>query len=64
MVKVKKGDFVELEYTGKIKLMNKVFDTSDQKIAKTNDIYNEKMKYGPITICIGEKNVLQGLDSE
>jgi len=53
-----------LEYTGKIKLMNKVFDTSDQKIAKTNDIYNEKMKYGPITICIGEKNVLQGLDSE
>ena len=64
MVKVKKGDFVELEYTGKIKLMNKVFDTSDQKIAKTNDIYNEKMKYGPITICIGEKNVLRGLDSE
>ena len=44
--------------------MNKVFDTPDQKIAKTNDIYNEKMKYGPITICIGEKNVLQGLDSE
>ena len=64
MVKTNKGDFVELEYTGKVKLMNKVFDTSNEEIAKTNDIYNEKMKYGPITICIGEKNVLQGLDSE
>ena len=63
MVKTNKGDFVELEYTGKVKLMNKVFDTSNEEIAKTNDIYNEKMKYGPITICIGEKNVLQGLDA-
>ncbi len=64
MEKLKKGDFVELEYTGRIKLMDKVFDTSDEEVAKSNNIYNEKMKYGPITICIGEKNVLQGLDDE
>ncbi|MBT6995271.1 peptidylprolyl isomerase [Candidatus Woesearchaeota archaeon] len=64
MVKIKKGDFVELDYTGKVKLMDKVFDTSNEEVAKSNNIYNEKMKYGPITICVGEKNVLQGLDDE
>ena len=64
MVKVKNGDFIELEYTGKIKLMDRVYDTSNEEIAKSNNIYNEKMKYGPIAICIGEKNVLQGLDDE
>lgn len=63
MVKTNKGDFVKLEYTGKVKLMNKVFDTSNEETAKANNIHNEKMKYGPITICIGEKNVLQGLDT-
>jgi len=39
MVNVKKGDFVELQYTGKMKLGDKVFDTSDEEIAKTNNIH-------------------------
>lgn len=62
MVSVKKGDFVEIEYVGKLKLGNKIFDTSDEEIAKTNNIHNSNIKYGPVVVCIGENNVLKGLD--
>ncbi|MFC1801304.1 peptidylprolyl isomerase [Nanoarchaeota archaeon] len=58
---IKKHDFVEVEYTGQLP-EGFVFDTTDEKIAKENDLYNEKMKYGPITICVGENNILPGLD--
>jgi FKBP-type peptidyl-prolyl cis-trans isomerase 2 len=64
MVKVKKGDFIEIQYTGKIKLGDKVFDTSDEEIAKTNKIHNPSIKYGPVVACVGESNVLKGLDKD
>src|SRR3989344_2277845 len=59
---IKKGDFVEIEYTGRIKEENITFDTTDQNIAKQNDIFNEKGAYGPVVICVGESHVVKGLD--
>src|SRR3989338_9796038 len=64
MAKIKNKDFVEIEYTGRIKEDSSVFDTTDEKTAKDNNINNEKMAYGPIVICIGEKQVLGGLDKQ
>lgn len=61
-MKTEKGDFLEIEYIGRIKDTNLIFDLTDEKIAKENGIYNPDIKYGPIVICIGEKNVLKGLD--
>jgi len=61
---MKKGNFVELEYTGKIKEMNIVFDTTDEKVAKENNIHDAKASYGPVIICIGQKHVIEGLDEE
>jgi FKBP-type peptidyl-prolyl cis-trans isomerase 2 len=61
---VKKGDFVELEYTGKVKEMNFVFDTTSEKEARENNIYNEKSSYGPIIICIGQSHVIKGFDEQ
>lgn len=61
---VKKGDFVELEYTGRIKDLNIVFDTTSEKEAKENNIYNEKASYGPIIICIGQNHVIKGFDEQ
>ena len=57
-MKLKKTDFVEIEYTASTD--NQVFDTTDEKLAKENDL--EGSSYGPITICIGEGLVLPGLD--
>ena len=64
MAKIAKNDFVEIHYTGKIKILDRIFDTSDEQIAKTNNIFSKNMKYGPIMICIGEHNVIKGLDSK
>ena len=59
---IKKGDFIEIEYTGRLKEEGFVFDTTDEKIAKEHDLYNSKAAYGPLTICVGEHHVIHGLD--
>jgi len=64
MVKIKERDFVEIEYTGKLKDDNIVFDTTDEATAKNNKIYNKNAKYGPVIICAGENQILAGLDKE
>jgi len=61
---MKKGDFVELEYTGKIKEMNIVFDTTDKKVAKENNIHDARASYGPVIVCIGQGHVIKGLDEQ
>ncbi|MBC8500230.1 MAG: peptidylprolyl isomerase [DPANN group archaeon] len=61
--KIKKGDFVELEYTGKIKDENKVFDTTKKEVAIANNL-NKEADYKPIVVCIGEGYILQTLEAE
>ena len=61
---MKKGDFVELGYTGRIKDLNLVFDTTSEKEAKENNIYDARASYGQIIICIGQKHVIHGLDEQ
>lgn len=61
---IKKGDFVEIEYTGKTKDEGFVFDTTHQDVAKEHNIFNERYTYGPVIICIGEHQVIKGLDTE
>ena len=62
MVAIKKQDFVEIEYTGSLKEEEFIFDTTDEKIAKENGIFNKGHKYGPIKIMVGNSQVLPGLD--
>lgn len=59
---LKKGDFAELVYTGRIKETGKVFDTNDRETAKKEGFFSEKANYNPIVICIGEGDVVKGLD--
>jgi FKBP-type peptidyl-prolyl cis-trans isomerase 2 len=61
--KVGKGDFVELDYTGVLKDGNIVFDTTIADIAKKEGIFDPKMTYAPVSICVGQGQILQGLDS-
>jgi len=61
MEKVSKKDFVEIEYTGKIKDDNLVFDTTDEKVAKDNKL-DSQGSYEPIIVCVGEQQFLKGLD--
>jgi FKBP-type peptidyl-prolyl cis-trans isomerase 2 len=58
---IKKGDFIEINYTGKL-TTGDVFDTTDQAVATEAGIYNPKTKYGPAVIVVGEGHVIAGLD--
>lgn len=59
---IKKHDFVELEYTGRLKEGNDVFDTTDQKVAEGAKIFAKGAEYKPVVVCIGEHHVLPGID--
>ena len=60
---IEKGDFIRVSYTGKTD-EGRVFDTTDEDVAKTNNIYNEKGKYGGDVIIVGAKHTVEGLDED
>jgi FKBP-type peptidyl-prolyl cis-trans isomerase 2 len=62
MIMIKHGDFIELDYTGKIKDDKVVFDTTSEQVAKDNQMFNAKYKYGPVIVCMGEGHLVKGLD--
>jgi len=59
---IKKNDFVEIEYTGRLKDDNIVFDTTDESVANKNNINSKNTKYGPVIVCVGQQHVVKGLD--
>ena len=62
MTRVKKGDFIEVSYIGKVASTQVIFDLTDEKLAKEQHIYNPNHIYGPLIICIGEAQILKGID--
>lgn len=60
---IKKGDFVELDYIGRLKESGDVFDVTSADIAKQHKIYNPKAHYHSQIVCVGEKQVVPGLDA-
>ena len=64
MAKVSKGDFIEVEYTGRLKEEKLVFDTTDEAIAKESGIHSPNMNYGSVIICLGEGQLIQGLEED
>ncbi len=64
MAAIKKGDFVELEYTGIVKDNKFIFDTTDKAVAKDAELSMQNTEYGPVVVCIGEKQLVKGLDIE
>jgi len=59
---IKKGDFIEIDYVGRVKSTNQIFDLTDKKTAKENNMNIEK-ELKPIIICVGEKNLLKDIDN-
>ncbi|MCE8423119.1 MAG: FKBP-type peptidyl-prolyl cis-trans isomerase [Candidatus Methanoperedens sp.] len=58
---IENGDFIRLSFSGKTD-EGRVYDTTDEEIAKANGIYNEKGKYGGDVIIVGAGHVIKGLD--
>jgi FKBP-type peptidyl-prolyl cis-trans isomerase SlyD len=63
-MKTKKGDFIEMDFVGRIKDTNEIFDLTNAETAKKENIFRPKFKYKPWIVCVGQGDVLRGLDRE
>ena len=58
---MKKGDFIKISYTGRLE-SGELFVITAENEAKKNGVFDEKMKYSPVTIIIGANFLVPGLD--
>ena len=42
--------------------MGHAFDSTDAQIAKKEGIFSPKTTYGPVTVVVGERHLIKGLD--
>ena len=61
---MKEGDFLKIEYVGKIADTDEIFDLTDGELAKKNGIHNEGQKYGPVLVIVGSGMVIPGVDDK
>ncbi|MCZ7357370.1 MAG: peptidylprolyl isomerase [Candidatus Methanoperedens sp.] len=59
---IQKGDFIKVSYTGKTE--DRIFDTTEEEVARASGIYNEKGKYGGDVIVVGAGHTVLGLDED
>lgn len=59
---IKAGDVVIADFDAWIIESNELFDTTSEATAKDNNIYNEKMTYGPQPLIVGKGRLFPGLD--
>ncbi|MHA1711936.1 MAG: FKBP-type peptidyl-prolyl cis-trans isomerase [Candidatus Freyarchaeota archaeon] len=59
---VKKGDFILIDYVGRVKETSRVFDTTIEEVAKQERLYKEGEIYEPKLVVVGEGWVLKALD--
>jgi len=56
------GDWIEIDFIGKIKSNNNIFDLTLADVAKKEKIFDEKRKYKPLVACLGKGHLIKGLD--
>ncbi|HEX9907047.1 MAG TPA: peptidylprolyl isomerase [Thermoplasmata archaeon] len=59
---IKAGDIVLADFDGWMQESNELFDTTSEALAKENNIYNEKMVYGPQPLIVGKGRLFPGFD--
>ncbi|NHJ02085.1 MAG: peptidylprolyl isomerase [Candidatus Heimdallarchaeota archaeon] len=59
---ITENDWIKINYTGRLKENNKVFDTTYEEVARAEQIYDEKRVYSPLLCRAGdEKFLIPGL---
>lgn len=56
------GDFIYIDYVGRVKDTGETFDITKEDVAKKEGIYSEKFKYGPVAVIIDSDLALPGLN--
>jgi len=61
---LQKGDFILIDYVGKVKETGEVFDTTIEEIARKERLYKEGEIYEPKLVVLGEGWILKALEEE
>ncbi len=61
-MKIKKGDFVEIDYVGRLKDSGQIFDLTKKDVAEKEKVVNKSADYSPKIICVGAEDIVKGLD--
>lgn len=60
---MEKGDIIYFEYDTWAKENNKLIETTSEELAKKENIWDEKQKYGSVAVIVGVGELIKGLDS-
>lgn len=55
---MKSGDWIKINFVGRIKSTNEVFDLTREEDAKKYELHDEKKKYGPVLVIVGAGTVI------
>ena len=58
---LKDGDVVRFDYT--LYVDGKMLETSEESVAKENKIHREGRRYQPLTVTLGSRQIIAGLES-
>jgi FKBP-type peptidyl-prolyl cis-trans isomerase 2 len=61
---MQEGDFLKIEYVGRISLTGEIFDLTDEELAKKEGIYNKDQRYGPQLVIIGSGMAVPGVEKQ
>ena len=58
---IKAGDFIEMDFTGRVKETGEVFDTTLKEVAEKEKINNKK-EYSPLIFKVGDAGIIKGIE--
>jgi len=61
---MKEGDFIRIDYVGRISESDEIFDLTKESVAKEKGIHNPNFKYGPVPVILGAHHIVKGLENE
>lgn len=60
---MKKGDFLLIDYVGRVTETNEIFDLTEEAVAKEEHVHIEGQRYGPMPVVVGAGMIVKGVDS-
>jgi FKBP-type peptidyl-prolyl cis-trans isomerase 2 len=59
---MKDGDFVLINYVGRVAETNEIFDLTEEETAKKENVFNKNQTYRPVFVIIGAYMIIPGVE--
>jgi FKBP-type peptidyl-prolyl cis-trans isomerase 2 len=61
---MKEGDFLKVEFTGRVADTGEIFDLTSEELAKKEGIHRPNYRYGPVLVIVGAGMIVPGVERE